>query len=288
MSVIPCEQDSVLREQIEQFAEILKTQAHRLGNHGMDERSFYQSALFRGAIESIRGTFSATMRPKREFVQHILNHLQDERFISDWEFTEDGSRNDYRIRMPSGKIAVIDLKGALDGNNTNIFERPADADEFIIWSVSTNEGGDPRRNAWSGIHTRLSAEMITRGQQIDGLVIWDMLCGGTGRPCPKLLTLEHARPSRPTPVGPFNVPPPCIYMFPEATPGSEVLSSSGQPLANVELLDAFHRCFNGQDVEVNFVSFDVEIRGEEMLRRTTVTRGGSVQKQSKMTPIRRG
>jgi hypothetical protein len=286
MSIIPCKQDVVLRQQIEQFAEVLKTQAHKLGDHGMDERSFYESALFRGAIESIRGTFSATMRPKREFVQHVLNHLQDGGFISEWEFTEDGSRNDYQVIMPSGKIAVIDLKGALDGNNTNIFERPADADEFVIWSVSTNEGGDPRRNAWSGIHTRLSAEMVTRCQQVDGAIIWDMLCGSKGRPCPKLWT-DTGTP-RLTVVGPFNVPPPCIYMFPANAPSVGSSSTSGQPVAKVELLEAFHRCFHGKDAEVNFVAFDVEIRGEETLRKTTVTRGGSVQKQSKMTPIRRG
>lgn len=286
MSVIPCEQDAALRLQIEQFAEVLKTQAHLLGDHGMDERTFYESALFRGAIESIRGTFSATMRPKREFVQHVLNHMQDGDFISEWEFTEDGSRNDYRVTMPSGKIAVIDLKGALDGNNTNIFERPADADEFVIWSVSTNEGGDPRRNAWSGIHTRLSAEMVTRRQQVDGAIIWDMLCGSTGRPCPKLRA--DVTTSRLTAVGPFSAPPPCIYMFPAIAPGAGSPSTAGQPITNVELLDAFHRCFHGRDAEVNFVAFDVEIRGEETLRRTTVSRGGSVQRQSKMAPIRRG
>jgi hypothetical protein len=286
MSVIPCKQDAALRQQIEQFAEVLKTQAHKLGDHGLDERSFYQSALFRGAIESIRGTFSATMRPKREFVQHVLNYLQDGNFISEWVFTEDGNRNDYRVIMPSGRIAVIDLKGALDGNNTNIFERPAEADEFVIWSVSTNEGGDPRRNAWSGIHTRLSAEMISRRQQVDGAIIWGMLCGGAGAPCPKLLA--STGDARLTTVGPFNVPPPCIYMFPATAPAANSPSTPGQPLTNVELLNAFHQCFLGRDEEVNFVSFDVEIRGEVTLRQTTVTRDGSVQQQSKMAPIRRG
>ncbi|WP_408595017.1 hypothetical protein ACIPCF_17740 (plasmid) [Paracoccus marcusii] len=286
MSVIPCEQDAALRKQIEQFAEVLKTRAHTLGEHGLDEKSFYESALFRGAIESIRGTFSATMRPKREFVQHVLNHMQDGDFISDWDFTEDSNRNDYRVTMPSGKVAVIDLKGALDGNNTNIFERPADADEFILWSVSTNEGGDPRRNAWSGIHTRLSAEMVTRRQRVDGAIIWDMLCACSSRPCPKV----RAEPEAPrlTAVGPFSVPPPCIYMFPAILPGADNPHTSGQPVTNIELLDAFHRCFQGRDAEVNFVGFNVEIRGEETLRRTTVMRGGSVQKQSKMAPIRRG
>jgi hypothetical protein len=40
VTVIPCEQDPRLRAQIESFAEVLKTQAHQLGSHGLDEASF--------------------------------------------------------------------------------------------------------------------------------------------------------------------------------------------------------------------------------------------------------
>jgi hypothetical protein len=215
MSVIPCEQNSDLRAQIERFAEVLKPEAHRLGDHGLDERDFYNSGLFRGAVERVRGQFSATMRAKREFVQHVLNHMEDEGFIAGWDLTEDSSRNDYAVRLPSGRRAVIDLKGCLDGNNTNIFERPADADEFVIWSICTNLGADPRRNAWSGIHTRLSAEVISRNQRVDGLIVWDMVCGTIGRPCPKVAGEDG---SRLTDIGPFRVPPACIYLFPSTVP----------------------------------------------------------------------
>jgi hypothetical protein len=55
MTVIPCEQDPRLRVEIERFAEVLKTEAHKLGHHGMDEASFYSSPIFRGAIEKVRG-----------------------------------------------------------------------------------------------------------------------------------------------------------------------------------------------------------------------------------------
>ena len=55
MTVIPCEQDPRLRAEIERFAEVLKTQAHSLGDHGLDETDFYQSPIFRGAIEKLRG-----------------------------------------------------------------------------------------------------------------------------------------------------------------------------------------------------------------------------------------
>ncbi|MGJ0535179.1 hypothetical protein [Methylocystis sp.] len=177
MSAIPCEQDPDLRRQIEQFAEMLKTQAHKLGDHGLSEKDFYASPIFRGAIQQVRGEISATMREKREFVQHVLNHMEDRGFIASWDRTRRGVLHDYVVNLKSQRTAIIDLKGCLDGDNTKLFERPNSADEFVIWSLCTNVGADPRRNAWSGVHTRISAEIIARNQLVDGLIIWDMMCG---------------------------------------------------------------------------------------------------------------
>lgn len=286
MSVIPCQQNAELRKQIERFAEALRTEAHKLGQHGLDEKEFYNSGLFRGAIERVRGQFSSTMREKREFVQHILNHMEDNKFIAGWEAAEFVNRHDYLVRLKSGKVAIIGLTGCLDGNNTTLFERPSHAQEFIIWSVCTNPGADPRRNAWSGIHTRLSAEIISRNQPVDGMVIWDMVCSTIGRPCPKLSGDGNA--NRVTTVGPFRLPPACIYVLPSAVPNvSEAPSAPSQPLQDVELLVAFHSCFIGRDNEVNYVDFEVSQRDGEVFRRTTVRRAGAVQRQSDFTPIRR-
>ena len=286
MSVIPCEQDSSLRRQIERFAETLKTQAHKLGDHGLTEKEFYASPIFRGAIQQVRGEFSATMRDKREFVQHVLNHMEDRGFIASWDRAKRGVLHDYVVNLKSGRTAIIDLKGCLDGDNTKLFERPSGADEFVIWSLCTNVGADPRRNAWSGIHTRISAEIITRNQLVDGLVIWDMMCGTIGRSCPKLA--EHGNVDRSTLIGPFCAPPPCIYVFPASIPSVETPSVKGQSISNVELLAAFHACFGGRDDEINHVSFDVAFQAEETMRRTTIERGGIVQHFSEMTAIRRG
>lgn len=286
MSVIPCEQNAELREKIEAFAEVLKTQAHTLGAHGLDERDFYNSGLFRGAIERIRGQFSATLRPKREFVQHVLNHLEDRGHIASWDAKEAESRSDYLVKLNSGRSAVISLTGGMDGNNTGLFERPDGTDEFVIWSMMTNPGGDPRRNAWSGIHTRLSAEMLSRGQVVDGVIIWDMACGTSGRPCPKLL--RDVGEQRLTDVGPFRVPPTCIYVFPPRLPTLDAPSALAQELSSVELLQAFHKGFRGSDDEVNYVRFDIEDHVGEIRRRTTISRGGVVQRESEMMAIRRG
>ena len=284
MSVIPCQQNEELQKLIRDYVEVLKTDAHKLGSHGLTEEEFYNSGLFRGAIERARGQFAATMGPKREFCKHVLNYMQDKGFIADWESAGEANRHDYVVRLKSGRVGVIELKGCLDGNNTNIFERPPHAQEFIIWSVCTNPGANPRLNAWSGIHTRLSSEVISRQQRVDGVMIWDMVCGTVGRPCPKLV----GSPERVTAVSHYMLPPPCIYLFPGTIPSPRNNPHPvAQSLDDVQLLKAFHECFGGRDEEVNYVDFEVEHIGAETMRKTRISRGGAVVQESSPTAIRR-
>lgn len=284
MSVIPCQKNKELREKIEEFAEVLKNDSHTLGEHGLSEEDFYNSGLFRGAIERIRGQFSASMREKREFVQHVLNHMQDNGFIGEWESAGGNNRHDYEVELNTGRIAAIELKGCLDGNNTTIFERPPNAHEFIIWSVCTNPGADPRHNAWSGIHTRLSADIIAREERVDGIIIWDMVCGTIGRPCPKVKDY----PIRRTAVGPFSLPPPCLYLFPATVPSvRNNPNPRPQQLAEVQIMEAFNDCFRCTSEEINYVGFDVANQGSETVRTTEITRDNTVQKVSEPTQLRR-
>jgi hypothetical protein len=285
MTVTPCQQNAQLREMIERYAEVLKTEAHRLGDHGLDEAEFYNSGIFRGAIERVRGQFSATMREKREFVRHVLNYMQDRNFITDWQSAGEANRHDYAVTMPSGRISVIELKGCLDGNNTNIFDRPPQANEFVIWSVCTNPGADPRHNAWSGIHTRLSAEIIARQQRVDGVVIWDMVCGTIGRPCPKV---AREQPPRLTLVGPYELVPPCLYVLPATIPTAHNNPHPpAQRLDDVQFLRALHDCFHGRDEEVSYVDFKVEYAGVDTIRTTRIQRDGATVMESGPTAIRR-
>jgi hypothetical protein len=284
LSVIPCNKDELLTKRINEFAEVLKTQAHTLGTHGLNEQEFYDLGVFRGAIERVRGQFSAAMVEKRDFVRHVLNFMEDGKFIKGWNSSGAENRHDYVVTLNSGRFAVIELKGCLDGNNTNIFERPANAHEFIIWSVCTNTGGNPRRNAWSGLHTRLSAEIISKSLRVDGMIIWDWLCGTVGRKCPKLV----ADSSRITEVSHFRLPPPCIYLMPATTPSTRNNPNPpAQELQNVEILNAFYSAFKVNADELNYVTFEVAHDDAETVRTTTVKRNGEVQIKSKPTAIRR-
>ena len=283
MTIIPCERNNALREQIEAFAEVLKSQAHLLGAHGLSEQEFYDSGLFRGAVERVRGQFAASMKEKREFAAAVLQDLKDRGFIADWRSASEANRHDYVVNLKSGRVAAIELKGCLDGNNTNIFDRPANANEFVVWSVCTNPGADPRLNVWSGIHTRLSAEIISREIVIDGLIAWDMVCGTIGRQCPKLVDPERANQ-----IGAYNVPPPCIYLFPATVPSPRNNAAPrAQGLDSVELLRVFYEAFKGRPQEIHQVDFTVEYRGAEIVRTTRISRDGALLRESAATAIQR-
>lgn len=96
---IPCQKDPNLTEKIEQFSEILKTQAHQLDPFGMTEKDFYDSGIFEGSIQRVRGQISAAMGEKKTFVKHVLNYMQDGGYIQDW--IEAGDRTATTTPSPS-------------------------------------------------------------------------------------------------------------------------------------------------------------------------------------------
>lgn len=285
MSVIPCKRDPELAKKIDEFAEILKTRAHELESFGHnDPAKFYEEGILDGAIQRIRGQISATMTEKRTFVDRVLSHMQDGGFIAEWHDAGSKNRHDYTIVLKNGKHSVIELKGCLDGNNATIAERPPHAHEFIVWSVCQNKGADPNLNVWSGIHTRFSAELIDKEKVIDGLIVWDWLCGSAARPCPKL----QRQASEPINLGQYLLPPPCLYVFPSLVPQPRSNSSPRpQTVEEVGFLNAMRQCFGVEDDDINYVQITAEMKGPEVVRTTMITRGGKVQKVSSPTPIRR-
>jgi hypothetical protein len=284
VTCIRCRLDPATDKAVDELAEALRTKAHLLPGVNMTEAECYDAGLFRGAIERIRGQFAASMAEKRDFAKYVLNKLEDENLIQSWLTAGGENRYDYSIIMPSGKVAVVELKGCLDGNNTNIFERPQQAQEFYIWSVCSNAAADPRKNAWSGIHTRLGAEIIDQKKQVDGLVIWDMVCGTIGRPCPKI----QKEPERVTELGPYRMPPPCLYLFP-ATIAAPRNNPTPQPhkLEELEFLSALYSSFRANEDDLYSVYYETRNHGADLQRLTRVDHGGTTVKASKWKAIRR-
>ncbi len=138
--IVLCKRTPQFTRTIREFAEALKTAAPQIGNHGMSEAEFWDSGLFRGAVERLRGQQVASMTEKRAFAARVLDLLKQRGTILDWNSSGSSDRHDYEMTLADGRIAVIEAKGCLDGNNTNIFERPPHADEFLIWSLCQNPG----------------------------------------------------------------------------------------------------------------------------------------------------
>ena len=283
MSVVPCKQNKILADQIDSFAEALRKQAYTLGDHGLSEVDFSNSGIFRGAIEKIRGQFISNQGPAREFAERILNHMMSSGVISEWERAESGSRYGYTVTLPSDRVAVIRITGCTDGNNANLYQRPKHADEFIVWIICESPGANLGGNVWSGLHSRMSANIISRQQVVDGVIVWGMMCGSASRPCPKI----KDDPSRMTEVGPYRLPPPCIYMLPEIVPTLPSNDSvKSQNISGVQFLLEASRVFKVSDSEIFSVDFDVSERDSRIARMTTVRRGNVLVRKSKMDVIK--
>jgi hypothetical protein len=280
----PCVRPVELKMKVLDYVTALHAAAPGLGSHGLSPEEFWATGIFEGAIEQIRGTQSANMSRKREFVDAILSSMRDAGKILGFEFTGADDRHDYHVRMPNERIVVIETKGCLDGNNTNIFERPPEAEEFYIWSICQNRAADPRHNAWSGIHTRLGAEYIANNKKVDALIIWDWVCGTPARPCPKLV----ADATRSTTVGEFCLPPPCFYIFPTTKPDPRNNPSPRIPQANeLAFVDALHAMFKCRPDDVTSIQLTARMNDTSVQRKTELFRCGQLVKASSWGAIKR-
>lgn len=283
--IIPCALLPEVQQQIESYAQALKNLAPSVGDHGLDKAEFWDSGIFHAAIERLRGIQAASMEAKRLFVADILEYMRIHSAIESWEYAGASERHDYSVILPDGRKVAIETKGSLDGNNANIYIRPSDADELVLWSLPQNPGSDPGKNAWSGVHTRLGAEILTgRDRQVDGLIIWGQLCNTQGLPCPKVESDETLI----TCVGHRHLPPPCVYLFPRTWP--EPRNNPSPPcwkLEQVGFLNAVANVFQVDKNSVTDVQIETAMDGAKQIRRTSLLRNGECISQSRWTALKR-
>ncbi len=280
--VIQCELLPSIKKRINDYAKALVCQAPEIGDHGLSELEFWRSGLFRSAVESLRGTQAASMAEKKGFIREVLSRLQQSARINSFEFTGAGDRHDYQIELPNNRKAIIESKGCLDGNNSTVYTRPPNADEFLIWSLCQNPGADPKHNIWSGIHTRLGGKIIAEKERVDALIVWDMLCGSIGRPCPKTRTGA----------GLFlkgeEFPPPCIYLFPRTVPDPRNNPCPAVwKLHEVGLASALFAEFGGVPADVIDVLLEVRMNGANVERKTRLMRNNETLVESGWTELKR-
>lgn len=247
---------------------------------GLPEEEFNKVYLI-GVLERLRGQQAATTKEKSRFIAGVLDFMTAQGKIEEWKYVGSTGRSDYMAVLRSGRIAAIEAKGSMDGNSVNIMERPAYADELVVWSVTTNPMSDVKHGIWSGIHTRLSPEYIALGKRVDMLMAWDEL-GSALTLRPELGELPIVE------IGGIQLSPPALYLLPNQTPivgYRDVVTAPG--LDKVEFGRALSECFAIPERMVGKVQFEVAQKGDIIARRTTITLNGDIQKVSTMTPIKR-
>lgn len=281
-ATIPCVLTRGMTKLVEEYAEALKKAAPTIGGHGLTEDEFWRSGLFRSAIERLRGIQAASTKEKYDYVRWALARLEEAGLISSFEYTGAGDRHDFHVTMPGGKISVFEAKGCLDGNNSTIFHRPANAEEFLIWSLCQNQGSDLRKGVWSGVHVRLGGKIIAENVRVEALIVWDMMCSSVGRNCPKLAE------GRGVDIEGRMVPPPCVYLFPRTVPDPR--NNPAPPvfkLHEVELASALLARFGGDERDVTEVHIEARMNGANVERKTKLVRLDSGVSESGWTQLRR-
>ncbi len=214
----------VNRDAIERVKRLLRTLPSEAGDvlerFGITSDDY--ELAFQSAVQSIRGTFAATMASKRRFHEALFEHMRREGQIRSWAFVGTGRSQDYRVTLSPGYEVGIEAKGCPDGNNIRIWTRPSWAREFVIWSQCTDSlEHDPGHGIVSGI-SRLYRKALIEGQHVDAFIFFDGRCGTGVRQCPKSFGATGALRSRATDFsgqeGREWIPPPCIYLFPPTVP----------------------------------------------------------------------
>jgi len=234
------------------------------------------------AVESLRGSFAANVGAKRQFTEAVLSHMGASGAISSWEFVGTRQRQDYKVILPSGKQVSIEAKGCGDGNNTGIWDRPAWAEEFIIWSQCPESlQHEPGDGVWSALATRILSKEIAGEGAVDAFVFFDGRCGSALRRCPKnaLYGVEGALRRQATEVlgqdaKPW-LPPPCIYLLPRSVPVP--VTNPNPPLHTLEtcqfataMMQSFNVPASKAASEVHWARVAVENRKDGRFYQVTV------------------
>ena len=155
--------------------------------HSIQPADYKGALVFRSAVESIRGTFAASMVNRRQgLISDILENLLKQKLIYQYEKTSGRARYDFGVRIMRDPdyFAALEVKGG-EGNSINISERPIWAREFVVWSHLDGAIVNQPAHGVHSIINRLANEMVRRKKLVDALFIKDALCGTSARPCPK-------------------------------------------------------------------------------------------------------
>lgn len=238
-----------------------------LAHYGLSPNEF--SSALPSAIESVRGSMSASNADRRQFLLSVLMHLVDRGLAVSVTEPEYGDDTVYRLNIPSiGAVAIIQ-KGCPDGAHSSVrWAVPDWAQETYLWWLCPSLKSHPGEHIIKGVN-RLRGKFFAEpeGRALSGVIFHNDLCGTAQRPCPKQ--------ERAVEINGHLVPAPCVYTMPERQNSSKAWNWTGS--RNVKfpavLLQAFDVPAADSDTFTGFVGFQRKDNGE--IRTAVATRYGA-------------
>lgn len=244
----------------------LGTHPEVLARFGLSANEF-NSAL-PAAIESVRGSMSASNSQRREFLKDLLSHLVERGLVSSVSEPTYGEDTIYRLVVPDvGDVAIIQ-KGCPDGAHSSLrWSVPPWAKETYLWWLCSSLGSHPGEHVAKGVNRLRKRFFSAEPGVLSGVIFHNELCGSPTRPCPKRELFAE--------LGQRQVPAPCVYVMPERDSGASSWNwgDERRVLFPSILLQAFGIPERNIDSFVGFIGF--QRKGDGGLRTNITTRFGA-------------
>ena len=189
----------------------LGADADNLRRYGLTPEEYSRSLP--AAIETMRGSMSASNGARRNFLEGLFLAMIDVGVLSGVQIPTPGEDTVYRLTVPGvGDVAVIQ-KGCPDGRHSSVsWSAPDWAIETYLWWVCDSTNAEPGEHIKGGINRLRKRFFSDAPDTIDGVIFHSSLCGSPSRICPKSATVLNVAGS--------SVPAPCIYVMPERDEGA--------------------------------------------------------------------
>ncbi len=211
----PCRHEGAPREHVVEattrLINGLGSQVDVLAQHGLSRDEFV--AALPMAIERIRGSRSASVADRKDFIRKLLQGLVDTGVASRLEVPNYNDNTVYRLTIDGfGDVAIIQ-KGCPDGAHSSVrWSAPDWARETYLWWLCDSMTNQPGVHIAKGVNRLRQRFFGDAPDTLDGVIFHNYVCGSPERRCPKI---EHRAE-----LGGLAVPPPCVYVMPDRAEGA--------------------------------------------------------------------
>jgi len=269
--VLPCRYEQRVTSQVQPTVELLTNldewHPDVLLEHAIQPSDYKGGLVFRSAVESIRGTFIASSKSRREaLVSDVLDGMRHVGSIAEYTETTASDRYDFEVAVHHDPdyFAAVEVKGG-EGNSINISNRPLWASEFVVWCHLDGAIVNQPAHGAHSIINRVTNELVRNRKIVDALIFKDILCGTPARPCPKY-------PKKKASVGLRTAPD--IFLLPKRVPSVEDPAPPVHDISELWLprliLDVFEVQPKQRRVHIWEVHVEIESLSSGHLRRVVV------------------